>query len=331
MEEIKISTIIPVFNTEKYLEQCLNSLILQTYKNIEIICINDGSTDNSLSILENYAKQDDRIKIITKENKGFASARNEGLKHITGDWIAFLDSDDWLKNDCYEKFYQAAKENLFDIYMFNGVSFADDIKNNEDKNLFEFFNKDLWNKKNNELCTYKDCKNIFQGNMGVYNKIYKKEFFFDSNLKFKKGFAEDERFWIEALIKAKSIYITDEVYYHYRQRKDSVMHTLKENVFEMFDTYNSIKEILKENNIFDMAKYALLQYKFNQFAWGFFSANEKIREDFYKKAKEDLTQEIKSGFILDIVENLQNHQLLFGFLNLNCDEFYKKFEKCVQK
>ena len=82
----------------------LNSLVLQTYKNIEIICVNDGSTDNSLSILENYAKQDNRIKIITKENEGFASARNKGLKHVTGDWIAFLDSDDWLKNDCYENF-----------------------------------------------------------------------------------------------------------------------------------------------------------------------------------------------------------------------------------
>lgn len=100
-----ISIIVPVYNVEKYLEHCLNSIINQTYKNLEIILVNDGSTDNSLEICESFKQKDSRIKIITKGNGGLSSARNEGLKIAKGNYISFVDSDDWIDADFIKALY----------------------------------------------------------------------------------------------------------------------------------------------------------------------------------------------------------------------------------
>ena len=112
----KVSVIIPVYNTERYLRRCLDSVCNQTLSDIEIICINDCSTDNSLDILKEYADKDKRIKIINfKENKGAAVARNTGIDIVNGEYIGFIDSDDFVDSDFYEKLYNTASENNSDI------------------------------------------------------------------------------------------------------------------------------------------------------------------------------------------------------------------------
>ena len=111
----KLSVIIPVYNVENYLRECLDSITSQTVKDIEIICIDDGSTDNSPKILKEYQKKDSRIKIITKENGGQASARNLGIKKAQGEYIAFIDSDDFIESEMLEKLYTKAKDNNLDI------------------------------------------------------------------------------------------------------------------------------------------------------------------------------------------------------------------------
>ncbi len=121
----KVSIIIPVYNVEKYLQRCLDSVVNQTLKDIEIICVNDGSTDNSAIILEEFSKKDERIKIVNQKNGGLSRARNTGLEHSNGDYIGFLDSDDWIDLDYYEKLHDAAERNNCDI------AFADFIRKNE--------------------------------------------------------------------------------------------------------------------------------------------------------------------------------------------------------
>lgn len=106
-----ISIIVPVYNTAKYLQKCLDSIINQTYSNLEIICVNDGSTDNSLEILQTYAKKDRRIQIITQKNQGLSSARNQGLKHASGQYLTFIDSDDEVKPDFIEKLLTPYQKN----------------------------------------------------------------------------------------------------------------------------------------------------------------------------------------------------------------------------
>jgi glycosyltransferase involved in cell wall biosynthesis len=109
----KVSIVIPVYNVEKYLRQCLDSVVNQTLKDIEIICVNDGSTDNSLQILEEYANKDDRIKIINKDNGGLSSARNAGLEIATGVYIGFVDSDDYIEIETYNEAYKLTSNNYY--------------------------------------------------------------------------------------------------------------------------------------------------------------------------------------------------------------------------
>lgn len=125
MENIKISVIIPVYNTEKHLKKCLESVINQSLSDIEIICVNDGSVDNSLNILEEYARLDSRIVLINQENKGVSRARNIALKLAGGEYIAFLDSDDWFENNALETAYEEIKRNTADILLYGANIFID--------------------------------------------------------------------------------------------------------------------------------------------------------------------------------------------------------------
>lgn len=123
--DIKVSVIIPVYNTEKYLDECLDSVENQTLKETEIICVNDGSKDNSQKILEEHAKNDSRIKVINQENAGVAAARNHGLREARGDYVAFLDSDDFVAPWAYEKLYGSAKKYRVDVVASELTKFED--------------------------------------------------------------------------------------------------------------------------------------------------------------------------------------------------------------
>ena len=119
----KVSVIIPIYNTEKYLKECLNSVINQSLVDIEIICINDGSTDNSIEILNEFKKQDGRISVISQDNQGQAVARNKGLSLANGEYIYFMDSDDILDLTALEKVYSLSKENDLDLIIFKLINF----------------------------------------------------------------------------------------------------------------------------------------------------------------------------------------------------------------
>ena len=329
----KISVVIPVYNTEEYIEQCINSLLSQTYTNIEIICVNDGSPDNCPKILDKYKQIDNRVVVHNQENKGQSVARNKGVEISTGNWITFVDSDDWVGVDCYQKFYEALNNSdYFDIFMFNGTCFTKDENNLTDLKLREFFNLSQWNKKNGEICSFKDCKSPFEGNLSVYNKIYRREFIQRNNLKFKDGFIfEDELYWVEAFIAASSIYLSDETLYFYRQQQKSTMHTLNKNIFNIFPMFNIIKDRLIQYNYYNMSKYAFLQHRFRQYAWFFFNIPQELRPEFYQMAQSELMNEVHSGaFDINILRKLKDNILLFDFINISEREFFNKYQKNVR-
>ena len=118
-DNVLISVIVPIYNSEKYLEQCIESIINQKYSNLEIILVNDGSVDGSLKICEKYAKKDNRIKVIDKKNEGVSVARNVGMEVSSGQWISFIDSDDWIDPDMFEKMLAKSKDDDFDVIMCN--------------------------------------------------------------------------------------------------------------------------------------------------------------------------------------------------------------------
>ncbi len=129
MENDLISVIVPVYNSQKYLEECINSIINQDYKNLEIILVNDGSTDNSPEICKSFAEKDSRIKFFSKENGGQASARNYALDRMTGGYVAFVDSDDWIKPGYFSRLHNIAVENGADIVICNSFNNPDEINN----------------------------------------------------------------------------------------------------------------------------------------------------------------------------------------------------------
>ena len=173
-----ISIIIPVYNVEPYLRECLDSVVNQTFRDIEIICVNDGSTDGSPAILEEYAAKDSRIQIVNKENGGLNSARNAGLDRVTGEYFAILDSDDWLDLTAYEKAYARAKESDADMtqFYFKFIGFPDDIKDRALPDIPEAVNQAdriQWNINNTSVCWCYLWKTAFvkKNQLRFYNEL----------------------------------------------------------------------------------------------------------------------------------------------------------------
>ncbi len=208
----KVSVIIPVYNVEKYLSKCLDSVINQTLKDIEIICIDDGSTDNSLSILEEYAKKDKRIKIIKQKNLGAGAARNKGLEVAKGDYLSFLDSDDFFELDMLEKLYDNAININSDIAICNFKYFCTSTgKYINARNINKFIHKKVFN--------YEDIPNkifnIFDN--CSWNKLLKTSFVNDNNLKFQEIYRTNDLYFTSAsLIVAKKISVISDYLVCYR-------------------------------------------------------------------------------------------------------------------
>lgn len=230
---IKISIIIPIFNTEKYLEKCLKSIINQSMSDIEIICINDGSTDNSLEILEDFAQKDNRIKIINQKNKKQGAARNRGVEIASGEYIGYVDSDDWVDTDYFEKLYFAAKKYDLDIALATNIRVGNGklkkrLNIEKETIATELQDKfDLCNHFNNECPT---------------NKIYRKSFLLKNQITWPEGvYCEDKIYTLKAIYNANGIISVPEVNYYYFRRPDS---TVKSNKQAKIDKKHAKREVL---------------------------------------------------------------------------------------
>ena len=209
----KISVIVPIYNVEKYLKDCIESIINQTYSNIEIILVNDGSTDSSLEICEEYLNKNDKIVIVNKKNGGLSDARNAGLEKATGKYIMFVDADDYIAPNSCEILYNAIKDT---DYEFVTANFA--FTNNEGIPWKKPMFSDKFQNTSLSIEEYK--KSFYLVNSTVWNKIFKKEFIDKNKLKFEVGLlAEDAVFTTKAFIKSKRTYYVKDIVYYYRQRE----------------------------------------------------------------------------------------------------------------
>lgn len=214
MEE-KVSVIIPIYKVEKYLQNCVDSVINQTYSNLEIILVNDGSPDNCGNICDEYAKKDTRIKVIHKENGGLSSARNSGLEVATGEWITFVDSDDYLKQDFIECLTSLSEHN-YDV----GICLPQVFYDNKVAKDYRLLNtkKIVMNGiEALEIMLYQK-----QFDTSAWGKIYKRDLWKDIRFPVGKLY-EDISTIYKVLLKSENIIYTNEKKYMYLQRKDSIM------------------------------------------------------------------------------------------------------------
>lgn len=204
----KVTVIIPVYNVAAYLPQCLDSVIAQTLDDIEIICVNDGSKDKSLAVLNEYAAQDSRIKIIDKANAGVSAARNDGIAAAQGEYIAFLDGDDFLEPDCLEKVYATAVSGNFDTVVFK-------------HNLLEGNKKRVWDSP--EFGSLEEDKLLYAFAATIWNKLYRTAFLKENRIAFPLGIkiAEDTIFSLVCFFHHPSCGFCDGHFYNYRLNRDN--------------------------------------------------------------------------------------------------------------
>lgn len=242
----KLSIIVPVYNVEKYLPKCLESLIKQTLKDIEIICVNDGSMDNSLAILKEFASKDSRIRIIDNQHQGVAKTRNTGIEQSTGEYIGFVDSDDYIDIDFFEKLYNSATKSNSDI------AIASILKH---KNFFNIYNAKYTKEETaitiqDKIKLCEDKKHFF---FYAWNKIYHSGFIKENNIKFSEGqIYEDVMFAIKALYYSNKIISVYGTKYHYIEHENSLTKykdKTGEKEHDLIKAYSELQEFCNSKNI----------------------------------------------------------------------------------
>jgi glycosyltransferase involved in cell wall biosynthesis len=270
----KISIIIPVYNAALYLRDCLDSVINQTMNEIQIICINDGSTDNSYEILKEYASRDSRFLIINKTNAGVASARNVGLAHATGKYVLFVDSDDTVDIKLCERVCHKAEQSNADFVLFfhdtpNGhtmtcdttITLDDKIEWNEKKEIFYFAT--------------------------IWGKLWRNDFLKKYDLKFyeKLQYTDDSLFYWQGLLLATKISIVPEFLYHYYARENSIMSLRGKRFLTIFDLFTAYKSFLKDHGFYPLLKSFFLRFEIDLICDFYRDIESEYKAKFFERLK----------------------------------------------
>lgn len=321
----KVSVIIPVYNVEKYLEQCLDSVINQTLKDIEIICVNDETQDNSLEILKQYAKKDNRIKIINTANHGLGAARNYGFDQATGDYIFFLDSDDWIKETALEKLYNKITESELDMVFYQMINYIDEDNSLVNDHIYDHEGLQHDNLHEREFFTYKDVEeHLFTIPVTAYSKLYKKSFLLDNNFRFPEGILyEDNEFFYDAFFNCRKAGFIKEHLLYRRRHKNSITGKFNKRHVEMITAMNNTLKIFIKNNKYELFKQNVINHTFSNVIRRFMDSPLYFKDYFFKKIKKDFIgfNELKNDFKENLTES---NKLIFNLINKN--DYYIKFD-----
>lgn len=300
----KISIIIPIYNTEKYLERCLQSLINQDYKNIEIILINDGSKDNSLAICDKYKNNDDRIILIDKKHTGVSDTRNVGIKVATGDYIGFVDSDDYIDKDMFKNLINGAEKYNCDIAMCDLIE-TNNINDKVKKYKLKYIQMD----KKQALEQL-----LYDKNIGNYLtvKLFKKELF--DNILFPVGkLYEDISTTYKLFSRANNIlYIPKPMYYYY-QRSDSIVNNITRKSIQhyieaVFERFYDLKDNYKNLDIDLYNVYSIINVVIKMSVWAIEIKDYELFDNeiynYYCKIEKELDL-VEEGKIVTIMTNIE--------------------------
>ena len=326
---VKVSIIIPVYNTEKYLNECLDSVVNQTLDDIEIICINDGSTDNSLNILESYAKKDNRIKIITQKNSGQGCARNKGLSTAKGDYIYFIDSDDTILPETLNECYNLAVKNNLDFLMFQLINYDEDRDKYYKDGHYDMPAVAKFVK--NNVFSYNDLNElIFRVAVSPANKLYNKDFLDRIDVKFPEDIIfEDNIFFWNVFFNAKRILFVPKHYYIRRRHSSSTTGNPGIRFSDTLEVNNRIFEIFKEFNLFEKYKSRLVNRKINLAYRRFNEVIKEVKPEFFNKMHEDFQLMIEE-YSYELVSYLSKKNKLI-FNNVINSKSSEEFELLMEK
>lgn len=251
-----VSVVVPVYNVEKYIAQCLDSIQNQSYKNLEILCVDDCGDDDSVKIVKEYAKSDNRIKLIKhKKNKGLGGARNTGFKKASGKYIFFIDSDDWIENNCIETVVQKLIDTDLNTVIFKADVFWENTRRRTPIwfESYKRYPEGFFEIDENNMCYLPHYS---------WNKGYDREFLIKNNIFWQEGVIyEDMEFFFKVFINSPKTYMIDSPLYIYRRRGDSIIGKCYGNLEKADDLYKvtkSIKDYLVSNGLMEKYQDAFL-------------------------------------------------------------------------
>ena len=262
-----VSVIIPVYNAERYIAQCLDSVLAQTLRDIEVICVDDGSTDGSVAILKSYAARDSRLRLIRQKNAGAGAARNQGLREANGEFLSFLDSDDFFEPTMLEKAVARAREYQTDIVIFNSDQYHMDKK---------AFVQVPWVMVKEDIppympFTYRQLTgNVFLSFVGwAWDKLYRRDFVEEHDLWFQEQrTTNDMLFVFSALVVAKQIAVLDEVLAHQRRGSGDSLSVTREKSWHCFyDALLALRKRLKDEDIYWELEQDFINYSLHFSLW----------------------------------------------------------------
>lgn len=278
---VAISVIIPVYNVEDYLAQCLDSICNQSFKDVEIICVNDGSTDASLDILNQYALKDNRISIIDQHNQGLAASRNNGLEKAKGDYVYFIDSDDYLELDALQRLHDNIISNDSDMVLFKFQT-VDDYHNVHNRGVEFKIDKIFGDVDYDEFTfTYKDVKrHVMNSAFSACLKLYKRDFIDGASFPVGLNF-EDVPVHVKLMLEARRLSFVPESFYNYRSNPDSILNS-SANGFDIFKVIDMVEDYIRKNGYYDELENEFIFFKIAQILVYLKSENSG---EYFQKAK----------------------------------------------
>ena len=316
---VKVSVIMPVYNCEDFLQVSAESILNQTLSDLELICVDDGSTDSSLNILKDYEKHDSRVKVFSLSHLGGGDARNFALNHINGEYLYFMDADDILDLNAFEDFYAISKSKNLDFLIFKAKKY-DVIQ----KTLFEtdYYNMVPLSKFKDKVFNFKDLNNlIFNISVTPWCKFYNTKFVLDSGAKFRSAskFNDNQFFW-DIIFQAERIYFLDEFYYTQNVHPNSLIESAGKSHCDKVDVLNNIWELFKKQGQFDKFKQQLYKNKVASYVRRYDEIKDEFKELFFKKIKNDL-KNIKDGKFRDYLDWARKFAFDSVMISKNHDDF----------
>lgn len=308
---IKFSIIVPVYNVEKFLRESLDSIVAQTLKDFEVICVNDGSTDNSLEILKEYANNDSRIKVISQENQGQGVARNNAIDIAQGKYLLFVDPDDWIETNALEQIWNKAEATDANIVQFNYEIYNDLTKKRKQRIIHKLAQKKYaYNLKKKGFFNW----HIFKKGMfrdfclAIWNRAYRTDFIKMNDIKFAPNkHGEDHIFTIKSLILSERVFYLNKILYHYRNRANSSVNIASVNNFSAFENIKILKEFLQNENLLISLQNEFEEYKLENLACHYRCIPNNDMQNYLNLCQDILSKQEYLKF-LDIVNNVKLSQ-----------------------
>lgn len=292
--EPAVSVVIPVYNTAPYICQCLGSVLGQSLSDLEVICVDDGSTDESADILAAYADKDSRLTVITQTNAGPGAARNAGLERAAGRYIIFLDSDDWFEPDFLERMVNRAEDTGADVCICRAVEF--DTHTGRDRPS-DWMLKTAYLSGGGVFAPTDVAAHLFQFTYGMpWDKLYRREFVLDTGIRFPPFYnSEDLAFVFPTLVSAERIAIVDSKLIHHRvNRRSSVSNTRETQPQAPYDAFRIVKTYLEENGLMPKFEKSFMNWAMEFLVWHLSNMdNGSVRRQYFKALRQEWLPEMK--------------------------------------